>query len=207
MKYLLPLLLLCPVLASASPKPKLPRKYLRVPLVRQETSYSCGPAALLAVMRYWEVYEGDEKELYPLLGTSPEEGTHPKSLKNVASAHGLSARFEHDMTLKSLLQALKKGETAIVDIQAWKKPDSTATWEQTWEDGHYVVLVGKDSHFLYVMDPSMPGSYGYIPKEEFESRWHDYENEGSQRVEYMRSAVLISGDTRPRTSPRVERVE
>ena len=205
-KLLLPLLLF-PVTASASPKPKLPRKYLQVPLVKQETSYSCCPAALLAVMRYWGVYEGDEAELYPLLGTSPEEGTHPKSIKNVAAAHGLSARFEQDMTLKRLSRALKNGETAILDIQAWRKECSTMTWEQTWEEGHYVALVAQDSHFLYVMDPSMPGSYGYIPLDEFESRWHDYANEGGQRIEYRRSAILISGDRRPQTRPKVERVE
>ena len=56
-------------------------------------------------------------------------------------------------------------------------------WEARWEDGHYVVAVGLDDRNLYVMDPSVRGSYGFIPRAELLRRWHDFEIVGGRRVD------------------------
>ena len=180
--------------AAGAAEPKLPADYLRVPLMPQSTNYSCGAAALNSILHYWKAYDGNESSLYPLLRTTPEDGTHPDRLVAGARHYGLRAELREGLGLPDLEAALKRRETVILDIQAWQEGDPTPDdWTDNWEDGHYVVLVGMDQGFLYVMDPSTHLSYGYIPRAELPGRWHDYETAGGQRREYRKMAVFISG--------------
>jgi len=183
-----------PAWAGTSYRPRLPSDYLRVPLTAQATNYSCGAAALLGILRYWKAYDGSETSLYPLLETTPEAGTHPAKLIAGARHYGLKAELREGLELADLEAALRRRETAVLDIQAWPEKDATPyDWSDNWEDGHYVVLVGLDQGFLYVMDPSTHLGYGYIPRAELPGRWHDYETEKGKRREYRRMAIFISG--------------
>src|SRR4051812_48617178 len=49
----------------------LPPGALGVPVVEQATDYSCGPATLMAVLRYWQRPVACEQDLYPALHTTP----------------------------------------------------------------------------------------------------------------------------------------
>ena len=183
---------------SPSAGPRLPDGYLQVPLTAQATSYSCGAASLLGILRYWRAFSDkesqDETALYPVLRTTPADGTHPARLAEGARHFGLQARMREGLDWPDLEGAWRRGETVILDIQAWPERElAPEAWAANWEDGHYVVLVGTDRDFLYVMDPSTPQSYGYIPKAEFLTRWHDYEMEGGKRREYRRMGIIISG--------------
>ncbi|MBI5240820.1 MAG: C39 family peptidase [Elusimicrobia bacterium] len=190
----LSLLAAAPAWAGSLAGPALPSDHLRVPLMPQSTNYSCGAAAMMAILHYWKVSDGNESSLYPLLGTTPEEGTHPAKLVAGARHHGLRAELREGLGLPDLEAALKRRETVILDIQAWQENDPTPEdWTDNWEDGHYVVLVGMDQDYLYVMDPSTHLSYGYIPRAELPGRWHDYENEGGKLREYRRMGIFISG--------------
>jgi predicted double-glycine peptidase len=187
------LALLLPFRAQAV-EPRLPAAYLPVPLTAQATSYSCGAAALAGILRYWKVWDEDETALYPLLNTTPLDGTHPVKLVAGARRYGLQAALREGLELADLAEALKRRETVILDIQAWPENDPTPDdWGDNWEDGHYVVLVGLDRDFIYVMDPSSHLGYGYIPRAELAGRWHDYETEDGKRREYRRMAISISG--------------
>lgn len=185
--------LLFAVLPVRAGEPKLPADYLPVPLIRQSTDYSCGAAALLAALYYWNAYDGMESSLYPLLATTPADGTEPSKLAEGARSFGLEAQLRENMSLEDLRLSLKKGETVILDLQAWRTPGSTVPWSATWEDGHYVVLVGMDRSYVFVMDPSTPASYAYLPEKEFLDRWHDYENRSGKRREYIRAGIVIRG--------------
>ncbi|MCX5795764.1 MAG: C39 family peptidase [Elusimicrobia bacterium] len=190
----LALLSVAPAWAGGAYQPRLPADYLQVPLTAQATNYSCGAAALLGVLRYWRAYDGSETSLYPLLATTPEEGTHPARLVAGARHFGLKAEMREGLSWDDLTEALKRRETVILDIEAWPENDPTPDdWSDNWEDGHYVVLVGMDRDFLYLMDPSTHLGYGYIPSAELAGRWHDYETEQGKRREYRRMAVFISG--------------
>lgn len=182
------LLLALPLEAASLPKDALP-----VPLVRQATSYSCGAAALLSTLYYWQVYDGTESSLYERLGTTPQDGTEPSGLVSGAKSLGLEAELKEGLSLADLRASLKKGQTVLLDLQAWRAEGSTASWKDTWEDGHYVVLVGMDQTHLYVMDPSSPGAYAYLPLPEFAERWHDYEDRHGARREFVHTGILISG--------------
>jgi predicted double-glycine peptidase len=180
--------------ASATAAPALPAGFLPVPIVRQAHPYSCGAAVLLAVLYYWQVEDCGEAALYEELSTTEEEGTAPESLVRGARARGLAAELRQGLSLDDLRAALARGETAIVDLQAWRE-DEEVPWKERWDDGHYVVLVAMDERNAYVMDPSTCASYAWLPLDELLDRWRDYETRTGKRVEYVRAAILVRGRT------------
>src|SRR6185312_16233927 len=133
-------LLLAAAPALSAPKsssvPRLPADALALPLAPQETDFSCGAASLLSVLRYWRAFDGAEKDLYGVLGTTPADGTEPPKLVEAARRYGLRARWAENLEPADLRRALARGEAAILDIQAWpdKPPKS---WRDDWDDGHY----------------------------------------------------------------------
>lgn len=161
--------------SATIPRVIVPQNVLSLSRTIQETDYSCGPASLLSVLRYWNVYPGDEKGLYALLGTTPQNGTHPKHLEEGAQFFGLAAEMKENLTMEDLNAAVEKDVTVIVDLQAWSGARKN-NWDYKWDDGHYVVYVGSHHNNAFFMDPSAEGNYAYIPIEEFLRRWHDYES-------------------------------
>lgn len=179
---------------GAFAKPALPAGYLRVPAVTQETDYSCGAAALLSTLKYWKAHKGMEAELYPLLKTTPKYGTHPDNIVAGARALGLAAVAAENQTPEQLAEALNRGETPILDIQAWRD-DTELEWEETWSEGHYVVAIGMDESYVYAMDPVLEDHYGYIPIDELEERWHDFEGESVEQGRvYEGLAIYVRAD-------------
>lgn len=192
------------------PPPVLPGNALVLPLVRQQTNYSCGPAALLSALKYWQVFQGTEQDLYSVLGTLPAEGTHPKKLAEGAKTFTLNAEFKVGLVLADLQRELANKSTIILDIQAWPdRPEKPKlwpillptffpnawpnSWNDRWDDGHYIVMVGMDDYYIYAMDPSTGGAYTYFPINELNERWHDFENEAGKKVEYYHVGILIKG--------------
>jgi predicted double-glycine peptidase len=179
------LLLLTALLFGCS---TLPKQALRVPSVAQTTNFSCGAASLAAVLRYWKVWDGQERDLWPALHTTEKDGTEPRPLADVARAHGLLAAYRRDVTIDELRAAVARGETVILDLQAWA--DKPVVWRDDWDDGHYVVLVAIDPARIYYMDPSEDSGYGQLPISEFVERWHDAEIDGSR---YQHMAIFVHG--------------
>ncbi len=166
-----------------------------LPDVRQGTGYSCGAAALQAVLAYWGTAEREDR-LIARLETAPERGTHPEDIVRVAREFGLEAELREGLEIEDLEAGLSRGDTVIVNLQAWRE-NNDLPWTETWEDGHYMVLLGADEHNLYFEDPSLLGSRGFIPIPECLDRWHDYEGgapfDASDR-KYVRMAIFIRGD-------------
>ena len=178
----------------------LPRNLVRVPKVRQQTDFSCGTAATLALLRYWRVgqyAEVDEAKLYQQLGTTPARGTEPQSIEAfLNTATGITAEYRHgNVTVEELERAVDAQEPPIVDLQAWR--DHDAPWRDVWDAGHYVVLVGYDREHLFFMDPSRltPGPYAYLPRAELDERWHDLTGDHNQQV--LRMAIFARGPAKP----------
>ncbi len=171
----------------------LPADTLQVPLVRQNTDYSCGAAALLSVLFYWKAYDGTEESLYQSLGTTQKDGTEPGPMARVAIEHGLIADIRRGMTVQDLRKHLSEGTTVILDIQAWSD-DPVTDWKNEWNSGHYVVLTGMDAAHAYFMDPSNPALYTYLPIPELVERWHDVELQGGaiKQVHYL--GIVIRGN-------------
>lgn len=182
--------------------PKLPESFLPVPLVRQATSYSCGAAALLGILYYWKVSSDDETSLYDELQTTPENGTAPDNIVKVARQFGLQAYKRENLNLSDLRKALKRGQTVILSLQAWRDSDENQIpWRDTWEDGHYIVLVAMDQQYAYAMDPSASGGLAYVPLRELVERWHDYEDREGHIWRYDHLGIFIRGESALKTLP------
>jgi len=178
-----------------------------VPDVRQSTGYTCGAAALQAVLSHWGIREREDR-LVARLHSTPLQGTHPNDIVRGAREFGLKAELREGLGLEDLEAALLKGVTVIVDLQAWRAAESKP-WTELWDDGHYMVLLGMDRGNLYFEDPSLLGSRGFIPRQEFLDRWHDYEGDppldaGDRK--YVHMAIFIQGD-RPAVLPPFEPVK
>jgi len=184
--------------SSLTESPKLPENYLPLPIVRQSTSYSCGAASLLSILLYWQIEDIPESELFKSLNTT-EEGTHPKNIVEYANSRGLKAHMKENTTIEELQLALSKGETVILDIQAWC--DTDIDWKNSWENGHYVVLIGLDKMNAFFMDPSIGSAYGYIPIDELMERWHDYEKHEKGVWKNYKLAIFISGKSEIKKYP------
>jgi len=170
----------------------LPPGALGVPIVEQQTDYSCGPAALTAVLRYWQRPVAREQDLYAPLRTSAKDGTEAYMLEAVARAHGLRAQYRSDVTVDELRAALAAGTTVILDLQAWR--DTKRPWRDDWDDGHYVVLVAIVGDRLYAMDPSADDGFSWLTLGELAERWHDFELREGQRRNLQHMAVFVAGD-------------
>jgi predicted double-glycine peptidase len=178
-----------------------------IPDVRQSTGYSCGAAALQAVLARWGVAEREDR-LMKRLHSTPEQGTHPDDIVRGAREFGLKAELHEGLELSDLEAALGRGLSVIVDLQAWREKEDRP-WTELWDDGHYMVLLGMDEKNLYFEDPSLLGSRGFIPRREFLDRWHDYEGDppldSTDRM-YVHMAIFIEGGP-PTPAPAFEPVK
>ena len=174
----------------------LPPNAIVVPVVKQVTSYSCGAAATLSTLRLWRPDAFGpvvERSLFAALDTTEAHGTEPEPMVEVLQRQGgLSAEYRHgDVTLAHLERAVDAGEPPIVDLQAWR--DDDRPWRETWNAGHYVILVAYDRDKLYVMDPSVltPGGFAYLPRADLDERWHDLA--GPANVHLERMVIFVRG--------------
>jgi predicted double-glycine peptidase len=176
----------------------LPGNLVQVPVVTQRANFSCGPAATLALLRYWrpEAFAAvEESALYAPLETTHARGTEPEPIAQLFRSLGLQADYRYgNVTVADLERAVDAGEPPIVDLQAWT--DHPIPYRETWDAGHYVVMVGYDDERLYFADPSTmtPHGYVFLPRVELEERWHDLAGMSDDRVERM--AIFVRGSAR-----------
>jgi len=90
-----------------------------MPDTRQSTEYSCGAAALQAVLGYWGRDIGEE-DMREILNTNEESGTYPDDVIRVADALGLQAEYKENMTMADLENYVAQGIPIMVDCQAWR---------------------------------------------------------------------------------------
>ena len=172
-----------------------------VPDVRQPTDYSCGPTCLQAVLNYYGQDVRVDK-LINITNCTPENGTTPQNLANGAGSYGLKAEVKENLTLNDLENYLKQGIPVIVACQAWA--ENNTVWTEDQEDGHYMVVIGIDQENVYFEDPSILGSRGFIPHQEFLDRWHDIVV-GMPGKSYDHLGIIINST--PKSSPAFIHIE
>jgi predicted double-glycine peptidase len=183
-----------PLLESAP----LPLNVVPVPIVQQAQGFSCGAAATLLMLRYWRIdayARVEESALYEPLQTTHARGTEPEPMVELFRANGLDATYRHgDVAVEDLERAVDRREPPIVDLQAWR--DFPLPWTETWDAGHYVVMVGYDAEHLFFVDPSRatPRGYAYLPRAGLEERWHDLA--GERDLPHRHMAIFLRGTRR-----------
>lgn len=161
---------------------QIPKDAIKValPKVRQETNYSCGPAALKAIAKYFQVGTDEEKDYIKLCKATKQQGASPDNIAKAGIKLGLNAKIKEGMTLKDIANYLKKGIPVICSMQAW---GSGGEVYEKAESGHYVVAIGFDENKIYFEDPTIDHpDRGYLSYAEFNNRWHDVEIGGKHVV-------------------------
>ena len=171
-----------------------------VPLISQAHPWSCGAAALMAVLVYYGVFDEPESRLDAELGVTPDDGTSVARIVAEARRFGLEAEARTGMAIEDLGRELAGGALIIAAVQAWATEPVT-DWRARWEDGHYVVVVGVSDDRVYVMDPSVRTGYAYLRRDEWMARWHDYDRDGERRVVWDRLGIVVRGTTPLRRYP------
>jgi predicted double-glycine peptidase len=166
-----------------------------VPLISQSTPWTCGPAALMAALVYFGLFDDAESRLDDELGATPENGTPVRNLVAGARRFGLQADARTGLTLDALARELASGAVVIVALQAWAARTVT-DWRSHWEDGHYVVVVGVAGDRVTVMDPSVRSGYAYLRRDQFLDRWHDYDVEDGRQVIWNQLGIVLRGGDR-----------
>lgn len=142
---------------------------VKLPDVRQETSYSCGASAFSSIAEMYGVGPQEESWYREALGTDPEEGTSPESIRELADQLGLQSIAKQKMAVDELKLWLDRGVPVLILIQAWGNPGDYGGDN----DGHYVVAIGYTDDDLIVEDPSLRLTRGFIDWDNLDARWHD----------------------------------
>ena len=127
-----------------------------LPPVRQETGWTCGAAALRAVLSLHGV-ELDEAALADAIGTNPDQGSSPEAMAATAVLLGMDASVER-LDLGSLRELLTSEPPAILNLQAWG-------------EGHFAVAVSAERCGFTLADPYSGRRVALTPAE-LEARWH-----------------------------------
>ena len=181
------------------------RVLIEVPLVRQSTYYSCGVACTQSILRY-AGYDFDVREdnLISALGADGETGTRYNKILDLLNTKShysdstedghenkITAEAKFNLTVDALCSYLDQEKPVICAIQAWAYL-TPSEYEAEYDSGHYVIAIGYDLENIYFMDPSTAGNYTYIPKDEFDARWHDMNEE--EVADHLGIIITIEAD-------------
>jgi predicted double-glycine peptidase len=156
---------------------------IALPEVQQPDEYSCGVASLMAILAYYGTGPEDYDDLKKQIGTTQKSGTDYHRMLRFAKEQGLRADVMHHMTLGQLEACLLEGKPVVCAIQAYAENTPARQRADVYkreDNGHYLVAIGYDDDNIYFMDPSLTGRRGFLPKAEFQARWHDNEGTADQ---------------------------
>lgn len=129
---------------------------LNIPLVKQETQFTCGPASLRSVF----LFNGNdvpESEITELVTIDPELGTSLKEMVKIIKYYGYYGEAYVNGTMEMIEEYLSQNIPVIVN---WFSIDK----------GHYSVISGIENYDIYFMDPEF-GTERSMPIKQFESLW------------------------------------
>ena len=184
---------------QATPLPRLDqiKNLIRVPLVSQARDYTCGVAALQAVLLYYGEDDYSQSELARYLGANPRHGISYRAILRFANRRFSDPQKRNfwmwkrcGMTIDVLREVIDSGRPPIIPFQAWVRPG--VSWKKEWNEGHYAVAVGYDEDNIYFMDSAILGHYAYIPVDEFLDRWHDRDPVTGEKL--SQCALVIGND-------------
>lgn len=160
-------------------------KLLEFPMFRQASPYDCGVIAAQAVLAYFGINLRAD-HIIKEAGTTTS-GTSVEGIIQVLR----NANLECDariLTIDEIKAAIDQSNPVIVVLQAWcDKP--VAKWEECWTEGHYVIIIGYDTHRLYFEDPSSI-QRTFLTLRAFKQRWHDIDDRGKK---YLNYGIIVSG--------------
>jgi hypothetical protein len=132
-----------------APSPGTDSTLVLLPLraYQQTTSYTCGPATLLTLLRYYH-RNGAEMRIAEEAKCSKEKGTNPQNMVAWLESHGFNVKWGEHGSLEMLRKNLAAGIPTIIEWIDW--------------GGHWVTVVGYDTRgtettrddVIYFADPA-----------------------------------------------------
>jgi predicted double-glycine peptidase len=138
--------------------PNLKRDF---PRVLQERGYTCGPACLRAVLRYYGVRKS-ETFFAELLGTTKESGTAEPNIISLAKALDILVLCSEDFNLSDLAKYVRDGHPVLVTYV-----------EPVEEESHYGIVIDVTEEYVRLREPSS-NSDVFMERGDFLKRWYGY---------------------------------
>lgn len=104
--------------------------FLNINSYQQTTEYTCGPAAVISLLRYYN-RTGDEMTIASEMGTSSTTGTTPNQMTAWLNTHNFSASWYQNGTLDTIINNLKRNKPVLIEWSDW--------------GGHWVLAAGYDT--------------------------------------------------------------
>ncbi|MFZ4546560.1 MAG: C39 family peptidase [Bacteroidales bacterium] len=155
--------------------------FLNVDSYQQTTEYTCGPAAVLSLLKFYGK-EGDEMSIASEMGTSSTIGTNPDQMTAWLNNNGFVASWHQEGSLEMLQENLKNNIPTLVEWSDW--------------GGHWVLVIGND-----IRDPKNVMDDVIIFADPYD--YHDDNPDGitwfnAQRFYYMWYDALLFGSLKKR---------
>ncbi len=154
----------------------LGRTLLNISSFQQTTEYTCGPAAVVSMLRYYN-RNGDEMTIASEMGTSSTTGTTPQQMTDWLNTHAFTASWHQNGTLDTLINNLKKNKPVLVEWSDW--------------GGHWVLAAGYDTR--NTSDPMDDVIIFADPYDRHDDNKDGYTWFNAQRFYYMWYDALLFG--------------
>ena len=151
--------------------------------VEQEKPWSCGAAAMRAVLGHFGI-DAEEATLREALDTTPQDGTSPQALVRLAKRVGLQATPVVEMTHQQVEQFLDSGKLILACVQAG--PSTKLV------NGHWIVMTGHGDAGIQFLDPQN----GEAKTASWAATWDHWRDVGQDGRELVRLGLVVS---RPET--------
>ncbi len=138
---------------------------------QQTTDYTCGPAAVKTLLRYYD-QDAEEMTLAKEMDTTEALGTHPAKMADWLNHHGFKVTWGEGGSLAMLRTNLSQAIPTLVEWNDW--------------GGHWVVVVGYDDRgtdkidddVIIFADPSdtyddNPDGITWFSAERFNAMWFE----------------------------------
>ncbi len=135
------------------------KKELRVPYFKQKKDYTCGPASLKMVLRFFGMNEREDAISRNV--KTNENGTRHMPIINFARKKGFYCFVHEGSGMNHIKHFIDQGLPVIVN---YIEPSSN--------EGHYSVVVGYNDNSVIMRDP-WNGKEFKVNKDSFIERWHD----------------------------------
>lgn len=140
-----------------APSPPQPKIEIYWPDIRQEHSWDCGPAEIVAAGRHCGVAMPPMEYVSRECKSHTTQGTTPGKLVRTLKAYGIKCDPKTRMGLGGIKNHLESGHPCIVHVTQWDGED------------HYIAIIGLEGDHLEYHDPD--GGYGKISERDFVQHW------------------------------------
>ena len=117
-------------LPATSPAANTGRTLLPLTAFQQTTDYTCGPACLVSLLRYYH-RDGDELQIAAQALCTKDAGTSPQNMAAWLEHHGFKVSWGENGSIDLLRANLARGVPTLVEWIDW--------------GGHWVIVVGYDT--------------------------------------------------------------